>query len=125
MAAELVRARVSLIVAIGNNLPARAAKAATSKIPIVFMMGVDPVALGLVSSLNHPGGNVTGIASMSVEVLQKRMQLLHDLVPAARRFGYLFNPDNVFDIAAIIDPAKNAVQKWGGTLELAQARDVD
>jgi putative tryptophan/tyrosine transport system substrate-binding protein len=122
MAADLVRTRVSLIAAIGNNLPARAAKAATSTIPIVFAMGLDPVALGLVASLNHPGGNVTGIYTAIVEILQKRIQLLHDLVPNARRFGYLVNPDNVSSVATVIDPARDAVRTWGATVEVAYAR---
>jgi putative ABC transport system substrate-binding protein len=121
MAADLVRARVSLIAAFGNNLPASAAKAATSTIPIVFIMGADPVALGLVASLNHPGGNITGITIAIAEVLQKRLQLLHDLVPNAGRFGYLVHPDNVSSVATI-DPARDAVRTWGGTVEVAYAR---
>jgi putative tryptophan/tyrosine transport system substrate-binding protein len=122
MAVDLVRTRVSLIAAIGNNLTARAAKAATSTIPIVFSMGVDPVALGLVASLNHPGGNITGVTTIIDEILQKRLQLLHDLVPNARRFGYLVNPDNVFSIAIVINPARDAVRTWGGTVEVGYAR---
>jgi len=94
MAADFVRAKVSLIAAIGNNLPTRAAKVATSTIPIVFTMGSNPVALGLVASLNRPGGNVTGVTTFAGELVQKRFQLLHDLVPNARRFGFLLNPDN-------------------------------
>jgi putative tryptophan/tyrosine transport system substrate-binding protein len=128
MAADLVRIRVSLIAAIGNNLPARAAKAATSTIPIVFAMGADPVALGLVASLNRPGGNVTGATNAIVDILQKRLQLLHDLVPNARRFGYLVNPDNVSSVATVIDPAWDAVRTWGGTLGVVYAsgaRDFD
>jgi putative ABC transport system substrate-binding protein len=121
MAADLVRARVSLIVTIGNNLAARAAKAATSTIPIVFYMGADPVALGLVASLNHPGGNITGFTTAIVETLQKRVQLFHDLVPNARRFGYLVNPDNVSG-AATVDLVRGAVRTWGGTVEVACAR---
>ena len=127
MAADLVRARVSLIVTFGNNLPARAAKAATSTIPIVFHMGADPVALGLVASLKHPGGNITGITNAIAEVLQKRLQLLHDLIPNARRFGYLVHPDNVSSVATI-DPARETVRTWGGTVEVAYAkaaRDFD
>ena len=122
MAADLVRAQVSLILAVGNNLPALAAKAATSTIPIVFMMGVDPVAIGLVASFNHPGGNVTGVTAAIVDILQKRMQVLHDLVPNARRFGYLVNPDNVSSIETVINPARDAVRAWGGTLEVEYAR---
>jgi putative ABC transport system substrate-binding protein len=121
MADDLVRARVSLIVTVGNNLPARAAKDATSEIPIVFFMGADPVALGLVASLNHPGGNITGVTIAIAEVLQKRLQLLHDLVPNARRFGYLVHPDNVSSVATI-DPAREAVRAWGGTVEAVYAR---
>jgi putative ABC transport system substrate-binding protein len=94
MAADLVRSRVSLIATFGNNLSVRAAKAATSTISIVFSMGADPVALGIVESLNHPGGNITGATSVISQILQKRFQLLHDLVPNARRFGFLVNPDN-------------------------------
>jgi putative ABC transport system substrate-binding protein len=121
MAADLVRARVSLILAIRNNLPARAAKAATSTIPIVFVMGADPVALGLVASFNRPGGNMTGVTTAIVDIFQKRLQLLHDLVPNARRFGYLVNPDNG-NFATVIDPARDAVRTWGGTVEVAYAR---
>ena len=119
MAADLVRARVSLILAIGNNLPARAAKAATSTIPIVFVMGANPVALGLVASFNRPGGNITGVTTVIVDILQKRLQLLHDLVPNARRFGYLVNPDNP---ARSVSTGTRSVRTWGGTLEIASAR---
>ena len=113
-----MRARVSLILAIGNNLPARAAKAATPTIPIVFVMGADPVALGLVASLNRPGGNITGVTTVIRDILQKRLQLLHDLVPNARRFGYLINPDNL----ERSELARNTVRTWGGTIEVAYAR---
>src|SRR5262245_20515873 len=75
---ELMRKRVSLIAALGNNQPARAAKAATSNIPIVFSMGADPVAYGLVASLNRPGGNVTGTTVLSGDIIPKRVQLLRD-----------------------------------------------
>jgi ABC transporter substrate binding protein len=83
MAAELVRARVALIATIGNNLPARAAKNATSTIPIVFYMGADPVQLGIVDGLSRPGGNITGVTVLAADQLQKRLQLLHDAVPAS------------------------------------------
>jgi putative ABC transport system substrate-binding protein len=94
MAAELVRARVALIFAWGNNLTARAAKNATSTIPIVFAMGADPVQLGIVDGLSRPGGNVTGATTLASDQLQKRLQLLHDAVPTAKVFGLIINPDN-------------------------------
>jgi putative tryptophan/tyrosine transport system substrate-binding protein len=119
MAADLVRARVSLILAIGNNLPARAAKAATSTIPIVFVMGANPVALGLVASFNRPGGNITGVTTAIVDIIRKRLQLLHDLVPNARRFGHLVNPDNPPGRPQLVE---NTVRTWGGTIEFASAR---
>jgi putative tryptophan/tyrosine transport system substrate-binding protein len=106
---------------IGNNLPVRAAKAATSTIPIVFVMGADPVALGLVASFNRPGGNITGVTTVIVDILQKRLQLLHDLVPNARRFGYLINPDNPAGRPQS-QLAENTVRTWGGTIEVASAR---
>jgi putative tryptophan/tyrosine transport system substrate-binding protein len=97
----------------------------TSTISIVFAMGADPVALGLVASLNRPGGNVTGVTGANSEIMQKRMQLLHDLVPNAKRFGHLVNPSNG---VAAIEPVRDAVRTWGGTLEVAYAsaaRDFD
>jgi putative ABC transport system substrate-binding protein len=77
MAAELVRARVALIACVGNNLSARAAKNATSTIPIVFAMGSDPVQQRLVDGLSRPGGNITGVTLLSSAQIQKRLQLLH------------------------------------------------
>ena len=91
LVADLVRRRVAVIVA-GGNPPAVAAKAATTTIPIVFSSGGDPVALGLVASLNRPGGNVTGIANLSVELEPKQLQLLHEVIPNAARFGVLVDP---------------------------------
>ena len=93
MAAELVRQQVAVIVASGGPVPAVTAKAATSTIPIVFTATSDPVQLGLVSSFNRPGGNVTGSAMFTVELEPKRIEMLRELVPKARLIGALVNPD--------------------------------
>jgi putative ABC transport system substrate-binding protein len=93
LAADLVRRQVAVIV-LGGLPPALAAKAATTTIPIVFQMGVDPVAAGLVASLARPGGNLTGVSNLNVELGPKRLELLRELVPAAKVFGLLVNPTN-------------------------------
>ena len=89
LASDLITRRVVAIVAPGSLLGPIAAKAATTSIPIVFSMGGDPVEVGLVSSLNRPGGNVTGVTSMNVDLGSKRLGLLHELLPGARRFALL------------------------------------
>jgi putative ABC transport system substrate-binding protein len=104
LAADLVRRRVAVIVAAGSTAAALAAKAATTTIPIVFQIGSDPVEVGLVASFNRPGGNATGIGSMNVELVGKRIELLHDLMPSAVRFAMLVNP---------VDPNAQALTRNG------------
>jgi putative ABC transport system substrate-binding protein len=92
--AELVSRKVTLIAAFGGNPPALAAKAATSTIPILFVTAADPVATGLVSSLSRPGGNITGATSLGVELGQKQLEVLTELVPSATVIALLVNPAN-------------------------------
>ena len=111
LAADLISHHVNVIVTLFNAPAVRAAKAASSTIPIVFSVGDDPVKLGLVSSLSRPSGNATGINFFSSEVTAKRLGLLHELLPKASRIGVLVNPTNaeitertVKDVNAAADP---------------------
>jgi putative ABC transport system substrate-binding protein len=106
LAADLVRRRVAVIAVPASALAARAVKAATARIPIVFGVGEDPVQLGLIASLARPGGNATGINFFTTEVTAKELRLLHDLVPKAVRLAVLVNPAN----AATAEPALREVQ---------------
>jgi putative ABC transport system substrate-binding protein len=92
LADEMVRRQVSLIVAAGGLPSARAAKAATDKIPILFVAGFDPVKLGLVGSINRPGGNATGVSIYTTELLAKRLELLRETMRRASLFALLVNP---------------------------------
>ena len=92
LASDLAARQVAVIVAVGGAPSALAAKAATATIPIVFEMGGDPVALGVVPSLSRPGGNCTGVSSLNVEVGPKRLESLHEVVPPATAFGVVLNP---------------------------------
>ena len=83
---------MSVIVAPGGAPAALAAKSATTTIPIVFEMGADPVAIGLVQTLNRPGANITGVTSLNVQVTPKRLEILHEAVPAATLIAVLLNP---------------------------------
>jgi putative ABC transport system substrate-binding protein len=121
LAADLVRRRVVVIFA--NYGPASlAAKKATATIPIVFYAGVDPVQAGLVATLNRPGGNVTGVTDFDVELTAKRLQLLHDIAPAATSIGYLHFPVNPsVDDAAITGVVETAARTLGVRLVTASA----
>jgi putative tryptophan/tyrosine transport system substrate-binding protein len=92
LAADLVRQQVAAMVALGNTASALAAKAATSSIPIVFRIAANPVEAGLVASLAHPGGNLTGVTTLGVEAGPKQLELLSELIPAASVVGLLVNP---------------------------------
>ena len=112
LAADLVHNDVAVI-AIGATTPgAMAAKAATQTIPIVFAIGTDPVKVGLVESLAHPGGNVTGVTAINVELIAKRLELMHSLVPPGTAIGVLVNPANAPQTAA----EKTIVQNTGRAL---------
>src|SRR5262249_14345148 len=91
--ADVVRREVAIIVTPGN-VPTRAAKAATSRIPIVFGVGENPVELGLVTNFGKPGGNATGINFLTSEMIPKRLRLLHDMIPKATHIAVLVNPGN-------------------------------
>jgi putative tryptophan/tyrosine transport system substrate-binding protein len=113
LAADLVRRQAAVIFAAGGSAPAQAAKAATDKIPIVFSTGGDPVAGGLVASLNRPGGNITGVSLMFSDLVTKRLGLLHELVPNAVLMGALVNP-----AYADVDLQRKQLQEAAHTLML-------
>jgi putative ABC transport system substrate-binding protein len=121
LVADLVRRRVAVIVTYGANAALRA-KAATPTIPIVFVTGNDPVTVGLVASLNRPGANVTGIANLDAELGPKRLQLVHDLIPNAARFGVL--ADLTAPQSAITD-LQAAARTLGLQLVVVNARTSD
>jgi putative ABC transport system substrate-binding protein len=125
LAADLVRHRVAVIVAAGAPA-ALAAEAATTTIPIVFATGVDPVALGLVASLNRPGGNLTGHTVLNVELMPKRLQLLRELMPNIALFGHLADPDNLVTTQSL--NLQTAARMLGMQLVIASAgtdRDLE
>ena len=121
LAAELVHRQVDVIVAGGGTPSAVAAKAATATIPIVFAVGVDPVALGLVTSLNRPGGNLTGITNMNVEVGPKRLELLRELIPTATNIALLVNPTSPNLAEPFTRSMKAAASTLGLQLHVLQA----
>ena len=119
LAADLVRRRVAVIVTSATG--ALAAKAATTTIPIVFVTGGDPVALGLVGSFNRPGGNVTGTAVLTGELMPKRFQLAHELQPNAARFGVLVDP-GFTSTPSLVANLQGAARTLGLQLVVANAR---
>jgi ABC-type uncharacterized transport system substrate-binding protein len=127
LTAELVRRRVAVIATPGSTPSALAAKAATTTIPIVFSIGPDPVELGLVASLNRPGGNITGITSMNAELGAKRLGLLHELLPSAERFAVLVNPSNraAEPLTRDVQAAGSALGRQIEILNASTARGID
>jgi ABC-type uncharacterized transport system substrate-binding protein len=120
LAADLVRRRVAVLVTPGTPAAALAAKAATTTIPIVFRTGSDPVQLGLVASLNRPGGNMTGVTAMTWEIGTKRLGLLHELLPGAARFGGLIDPTDPF-AESLIPDLQAAASAIGRQIEFVRA----
>jgi putative ABC transport system substrate-binding protein len=127
MAAELAGLRIAVLVASGGTAVARAAKAATATIPIIFATADDPVANGVVASLNRPGENITGVALLSTELVAKRLGLLRELMPQAKSIALLVNADNP-ESATVIRDALKAVEAGAVKLLVLNAkteRDID
>jgi putative ABC transport system substrate-binding protein len=119
LASELVRRQVAVIAA--NTPAAPVAKAATTTIPIVFATLTDPVATGLVASLNRPGGNVTGVTTLNLEIAPKRLELLHDVVPTATVVGLLVNPTDPANAEPVISAMQAAARTLGLQLHILNA----
>jgi putative ABC transport system substrate-binding protein len=120
LAADLVRRRVAVIVAPDGTASPLAAKAITSTIPIVFVMGADPVKLGLVASLNRPGSNLTGVNTILWELAGKRLEFLCELAPQARTIGYLIDPRS--PVAGEEQSVRTAARTLGRQITMVEAR---
>jgi putative ABC transport system substrate-binding protein len=127
LAAELAGRSVNVIVAPGGAPAALAAKSATTKIPIIFEMGADPIAMRLVETLNRPGGNLTGVTSLNVQVTPKRLEILHEVVPAAGMIAILLNPTSPTTDSQLrnLQAAANALGVRLHTLHASTERDFD
>jgi ABC-type uncharacterized transport system substrate-binding protein len=124
LAAELVRRPVTVIAASGAANPALAVKSATSTIPIVFIVGEDPVRLGLVGSLNRPGGNLTGINLFSVELSAKRLEILRAFVPNATRVAVLVNPANATNAEVTVRDVRAAADSMRLQIDVFSASTI-
>jgi putative tryptophan/tyrosine transport system substrate-binding protein len=127
LAVDLIRRRVAVIATPGSTPAALAAKAATTTVPIVFAVGADPVAMGLVASLNRPGGNATGLNLQNVELVAKRLGMLRELAPGANRFVALVNFNTAYTDAVIKDLQASA-SALGLPIEILRAgtgREID
>ena len=127
MAADLVRHQVAVISGAGSTASALAAKAATQTIPIVFVVGSDPVTAGLVASLNRPGGNLTGASILNVDVAPKRLELLHELVPTATIGALLVNPANPYSVPEALEAqaAAHALRLQLHVLNASNKNEID
>jgi putative ABC transport system substrate-binding protein len=121
LAADLVRHQVDVIVAMSAAPAVLAAKTATAIIPIVFLSGIDPVEAGLVASLSRPGGNLTGVALLDVELGPKRLELLHEVVPTATSIGVLVNPANAIVTERFSKDIEAAAHRLGLQVHLLRA----
>jgi putative tryptophan/tyrosine transport system substrate-binding protein len=121
MAAELVHRPVVVLIAVGGDVAARAAAAASRTIPVITAFGVDPVGSGLVASLARPGGNVTGINILTSELAGKRLELLHELVPRAARVAVLVNPANVAATETLLKDIGAAARAIGLQIQIHNA----
>src|SRR5579872_7095862 len=124
LAAELVQRQVSIIVAGGSPASALAAKSVTTTTPIVFMNAADPVAIGLVTSFNRPGGNITGATLLSSELVSKRLGILRDLLPSMKKVAVLVNPTRP-GLEVQKAQVQSAAQALGLALDLVQASEGD
>ena len=122
LVASLVDIRVAVIAAAGGQAVSLAAKAATSTIPIVFVSGEDPVKLGLVASLNRPGGNATGVSMFLSEMEAKRLALLHELVPTATMIGVIVNPSHP-SIDTQLREINSAARALGRQIQIVNANN--
>jgi putative ABC transport system substrate-binding protein len=127
LAADLVRRQVAVIVATGGDISALAAKATTATIPIVFDTSTDPVKIGLVASLNRPGGNLTGVSILNVELISKRLELLCEVVPNARVIAFLVNPirPSAKSETRDVQAAAGALGRQIAVLNASSERDFD
>src|SRR5262245_41487052 len=113
MAADLIDRKVTVSLAGGNTTGVRALIAATKTIPIVFTTAADPVATGLVASLSRPGGNVTGVTIFGGELVAKKLELLHEVVPNATQVAVLLNPSNPVFTNSVVQAAQSAARRLG------------
>ena len=121
LAADLVRRHVNVIAAPGSTPAALAAKAATATIPVIFQVGTDPVAAGLVASLARPAGNVTGVTNINTELIPKRLELLRELIPTAKLIALLVNPTSPFITESISKDLQLATRAVGLQLHILNA----